>query len=586
MAKQRKPVPLSGWIEQTVRLPVGLSAEPGPIKLAPYMVEIADAIADPQVETVVCQKSARIGWTTLMSSVVAHYLVRDPCRVLTVWPTESDARGWTVADLEPIFLESPKLRDKLPMPHPGRSDRTTLLHRIGSNGASLTVIGAGAPRNLRRHNAKVLIVDEADACAVLSEGDPIGLAITRTLSFSDRKILIGSTPLDEQTSHICRLYAQSDRRVWQVCCPHCHAYSEIAWRDIEWPVDRPDLAAWRCPACHELVAETHKVEMVRNGRWHAQNPEVGPAHRGYKINALVSSLANASWSKLAVEYGRAKDDDATLKVFQNTILAEPWRETADEVEDLALAGRVEPFSLDRIPDPVAFITCGVDVQQDRFEITVAGHARDGTMFILAHVALWGSPLENASWVELDQFLLQRWRHPRGGQLKVDCAAIDAGDGGVYDIVLAFSQSRLGRKVLAIKGIAGFARPAIAPSKTRKGKLFIAGIDSLKSQLLTRLARGRSVRFSNTLTADYFSQLAAEKRVVRLARGKPTVRFERKIGVRNEALDACIYCMVARAALNLTDAAFDQREGVLQLPEASPAPRPAVVKSQFMERGRW
>jgi phage terminase large subunit GpA-like protein len=586
MAKQRKPISLSHWIEQTVRLPVGLTAEPGPIKLAPYMVEVADAIADPQVETVVCQKSARIGWTTLMSSVVAHYLTRDPCRVLTVWPTESDARGWTVADLEPIFLESPKLRDKLPMPHPGRSDRNTLLHRIGANGASLTVIGAGAPRNLRRHNARVLIIDEADACAVLSEGDPIGLAITRTLSFPDRKILIGSTPLDEATSHICRLYAQSDRRVWQVPCVRCGVFSEICWRDVEWPADRPDLAAWRCPACHELVPETCKAEMVRNGHWHAQNPDAGPAHRGYKINALVSPLANAAWGKLAAEYLHAKNDDATLKVFLNVALAEPWAEAADEVEDLALAARVEPFDLDHIPAPVAFITAGIDVQQDRFEVTLAGHARDGTMFILAHQTLWGSPLENGSWVELDQFLLQRWRHAHGGRLKVDAAVIDAGDGGVYDIVLGFSQPRLARRVLAGKGVAGFARPAIAPSKTRKGRLFVIGTDTLKSQLLTRLARGRSVRFSNTLTADYFSQLAAEKRVVRLARGKPTVRFERKIGQRNEALDACIYAMAARAALNLTDAAFDQRESILQLPEAPPPSRPAVVKSAFMERGRW
>jgi phage terminase large subunit GpA-like protein len=93
--KRRKltPLPLSRWIENTVRLPVGLSAEPGPIRLAPYMREIADAIGDPKVERVTCLKSARIGWTTVMSAAVAHFLIRDPCRVLTLWPTESDARG-------------------------------------------------------------------------------------------------------------------------------------------------------------------------------------------------------------------------------------------------------------------------------------------------------------------------------------------------------------------------------------------------------------------------------------------------------------------------------------------------------------
>jgi len=57
---RKRPEPLSRWIESVVRLPVGLSTEPGPIKLAPYMREIADAISDPRVERVTCLKSARI----------------------------------------------------------------------------------------------------------------------------------------------------------------------------------------------------------------------------------------------------------------------------------------------------------------------------------------------------------------------------------------------------------------------------------------------------------------------------------------------------------------------------------------------
>jgi hypothetical protein len=42
-------IPLSEWIEQTVRLPQGLAAEPGPIRLWPG---IADAIASTERVTV------------------------------------------------------------------------------------------------------------------------------------------------------------------------------------------------------------------------------------------------------------------------------------------------------------------------------------------------------------------------------------------------------------------------------------------------------------------------------------------------------------------------------------------------------
>jgi glycosyl hydrolase family 16/phage terminase large subunit GpA len=61
-------------------------------------------------------------------------------------PTESDARGLMVDDIGGLFAESPALADHLPMPHPGKSDRNTLVHRL-FDGGSLKVVAAGAPRN-------------------------------------------------------------------------------------------------------------------------------------------------------------------------------------------------------------------------------------------------------------------------------------------------------------------------------------------------------------------------------------------------------------------------------------------------------
>ena len=76
-------------------------------------------------------------------------------------------------------------------------------------GGSLKVVAAKAPRNLRRHTARVLLVDEADAMVPGPEGSPLILAERRTLSFADRKIVIGSTPLDAETSNVLRAYAAS-----------------------------------------------------------------------------------------------------------------------------------------------------------------------------------------------------------------------------------------------------------------------------------------------------------------------------------------------------------------------------------------
>jgi phage terminase large subunit GpA-like protein len=114
-------------------------------------------------------------------------------------------------------------------------------------GGSLKIVAAKAPRNLRRHTVRALFIDEADAMMVGAEGSPLLLAERRTLSFADRKIVLGSTPLEEETSHVLRAYGQSDQRIFEVPCPECGERTEIKWQNIEWEADKPETAAFRCP---------------------------------------------------------------------------------------------------------------------------------------------------------------------------------------------------------------------------------------------------------------------------------------------------------------------------------------------------
>jgi phage terminase large subunit GpA-like protein len=161
-----------------------------------------------------------------------------------------------------------------------------------------------------------------------SEGDVLMLAEPRTLSFENRRIICGSTPTDEATSTILRLYNQSDKRVFEVPCPRCAAFFEIAWKDIRWPEGRPEDAHCVCPHCDGAIEEREKAHMVEAGAWRATAPEV-KNHAGFRINALVSPLANAAWPKLVEEFLRAKDDTNLLKTFVTTLLAEPWKELGE-----------------------------------------------------------------------------------------------------------------------------------------------------------------------------------------------------------------------------------------------------------------
>lgn len=570
---------LSKWIEQHLFLPDGVSAQPGPVRLWEPQRGVADAIGDPGYERVTIVKAARIGFTTLLTGAIASYVANEPAPVLALLPTEADARRYVVDDVEPIFGASPALADLL-TDDTTESGRSTLLARRFPGG-SLRFVAAKAPRNLRSHNVRVLFVDEADAMLPGAEGSPIDLAEKRTLSFPNRKIVIGSTPTDTDTSNVLRAYGKSDQRIFEVACPHCGHRFELMWKDIRWPKDEPEKAHAVCPDSGCVIDEREKPAMVAAGTWRATRPEVR-GHAGFRLNALVSPLANASWSHLATEWLAVHADAERRRVFVNTLLAEGWNDGADGVDESALAGRVEPFGLNAIPPEVLAVTVGVDVQDDRLEASIVGWTRGDDAVVLGHSIVWGTPDDDTTWAELDALLRTRWRHPHGGTLKVDAAIVDSGDGDWTDRVYSYCFPRLARRVWAGKGVWG-NRPALQMSKApvKGGRLFLVGVDGIKTTLFDRLKHGRSIRFSVDLEPAYFEQLASERRVIRSLHGRPIRRFERIPGARAEALDCLVYAFAARRGVTIT---FDNREDELRgVPAAPPAPR--IARSKFVNRNR-
>ncbi len=583
VAETLRPPPvetLPGWIERVVRLPEGLSAEPGPVTLWPHQVAIAESIGDPEVERVSWQKSVRSGFTFLIACATARHVRDDPAPIIVLMPTEADARGIVVDDIEPIFELSPDLAGLLPEPSRDERGRSTLLQRFFPGG-SLKAISAKAARNLRRHTARCVYADEVDACEC-AEGNPLTLAERRTITYCNRKLVSGSSPKVEDTSLIAKLYAESDQRIYEIACPACDHRFELLWAHIEWPEGKPERAHAVCPECGGVIEEgEEKARAVSAGRWRATRPEVS-GHHGYRSNGLISLLDNMAWGKLAREFTVATNDPDLLRALTTTILAEPWREEGEAIDDAALASRAEPISLAEIPPECIALTCGVDVQEDRLEVTTAGWTRAGETLILDHHAIWGAPDDDETWQELDAHLKGRWQHPNGGTLRIDATCIDAGSGSHYDVVERFCRARLSRRVFAIKGAAGFGRPAITRSRSKGRLLFIVGVDGIKAAILAKLAERRGFRFSDQLEPVYYEQLVSEKRVTRMSRGRVVVRLEAIPGRENHALDALVYATAAKAALRLD---LDVREVALASVQPPTPRQPMVARSEFMARGR-
>lgn len=180
---------------------------------------------------------------------------------------------------------------------------------------------------------------------------------------------------------------------------------------------------------------------------------------------------------------------------------------------------------------------------------------------------------------MDDLLRRHWKHPLGGIIRYDAAIVDSGSGGHTDAVYAFCGPRNGRRIMAGKGVAGFQRPSTALSTSRRARLILVGVDAVKSQIFNRLEAGGSIRFSDTLDANWFEQLTAERITTRYRHGHPVRAFEKISGRRNEALDTLTYSFAARQ-LVLVD--LERRESSLSASGHNPNVR-SQIRSKFLER---
>jgi phage terminase large subunit GpA-like protein len=571
---------LSEWAEANFVLASGSSARPGRFRLWTFQREILDVIGDGSTERVVVQKSTRIGMTKALVAAIGASAATDPCSIILLVPTDDDARGISADEIEPAFEQSPALRGLLGT---GKAEgRNTLTVKTLAGGGSLKILAARAPRNLRRHDAKKLFVDEADGMEVTSEGDPLRLAEKRTLAHPDRKIVVGSTPTDEASSVIHKLYQESDQRVFETPCVHCGAFFEIQWEHLVWPADDPMNVTCACPSCGVLIDERFKTQMVEQGRWRALQPSViGCA--GFRISALISPLANARWPKLVDEFRRAnRAGPAELQVFVNTTLGRVWRHSIDIVEPEGLQARVESFGLTKredFPREVLAIAAGVDSQPDRFEVVLWGWS-ETQAFALAHHVVWGSPNDTTTQAELDELLRSTWIHPNGWSIGIEGVAIDSA-GSNTQAIYNYTEPRFHKRIYPIIGRSGPRRIwEFSKRKEHRTRLAIVGIDQIKTDLFQRLPLPAfneqkqptpgAVRFSHDLSEEFFDQLVGERRRVRYVRNRSVVEFTpRKSGQRVEVLDATVYCWAVRSTLRIN---FKERAA------RSPGNRPVSGKS--------
>lgn len=591
--RPRRRLTLSEWADAYRFVPSGTTPEPGPWLTArvPYLREPMDACASrkgPQI--VVLMFSSQVGKTELMLNCVGYFADQEPSAQLMLQPTLEAAEAFSRERLEPMIRATPALSALIDQ---RERTRGQTMRRKDFPGGYLALVGTNSPAGLASRPIRILLCDETDRYVETREGDPVALAIQRTANFSDRHIVLASTPGVAGSSCIESWFLRGDQREFRIPCPACGFRSAWTWPMVRWDTHGgepdPSTARIECPSCGAVVRRAGKPhpDQLAAGVW-TPTVQGDPGIRSYHLSALYSPWVDLETLVADFLAVTGRRDKAGLREFVNLRLGEPWEEQSTAPVGWAeLRDRRDEYTPATLPDGALLCTAGVDVQRDRLEATVWAWGAGKESWAVEHRVIFGAPDAAGTWADLSTFLASARTRSDGARLPVACTLIDSGDGVTSRDVYAYARAHEAERVFACKGRGGSGIPIALPPTRRNADgvmLVNVGVDAAKAALMARLSLidpgpGR-VHFpaadAQGFSDEYFRQLTAEV-AERRRRGNVVKLTWKKTRERNEALDCAVYALAALelihpdldALASATRAAADRAE----TPAATAAPMP-------------
>ena len=292
---------VSEWADRYRKLSKESSAEAGQWKTsrAEYQREMMNAISDDDVDTVVFMTSSQVGKSEILNNTLGYYIDYDPAPILFVQPTEDMAKSYSNDRIAPMIRDCPTLSSKV-ADSKSRDSGNTIMHKR-FRGGHLTMIGANTPAKLASRPIRVLLMDEVDRFPVSagSEGDPAQLAIKRTTTFWNRKIVMCSTPTIKGASKIEKEFESSTAEELNVACPECGEYQPYVWEQLKFDhtsgTNEVSNVVYACKHCGAVNKEN--VWKRQPIKWVAKNPEI-KNKRGFHLNELCSPWKH--WDEIPV----------------------------------------------------------------------------------------------------------------------------------------------------------------------------------------------------------------------------------------------------------------------------------------------
>lgn len=608
------PQRLGDWAQEHFKLAGESSHKKGAWVAWAFQVGMLDMMSDDRIEELSIMKSKRVGYTKMVTAFIC-YNIAHRRRKQALWqPTDDDRDSYVKSEIDPLLDPLSGVPAVNAARKQGKGAAQETVKYKPFRDSVLHLLGGKAARAYRRITVAVSILDEWSAFdqSVEKHGTPDELAKGRLEGAAYPKFVGGSTPGFKGLCHVERGIGNAEGLVrYHITCPHCDAEHPLIWggekvpHGFKWERGQPASVRHVCPHCREPITQADYLPggVPLAGAWVCErtgkrlgpdriwrdaegNPCRPPRTLGVHVWAAYSP--QRAWSHIVEKYEealKARDagDVGPLQTFVNETLGETWELVGERSDEHALQARAEPYKLCTVPKGGLYLTAGVDVQRNRWEITVYAWGRGMESWVVDVVIIEGNPAVDEEWDAVTQQLQRRYvQEWHGGSLGISATSIDSSDQtqAVYNWVS--KAQHVIPKLRAIKGDGSDNVAIIGPSslqeinwrgrKVQRGvKLWRVGTDAAKDLLLGQLSIEHPgpgyIHFSDELPREFYEQLTAEQRVLAKVQGRDQYKWVKR-RPRNEQLDNRNYALHAAMCERMhkwTEAEWSRLEAAVQPP---------------------
>lgn len=339
----RRKETVTQWAERELVIATGPYAGSAfRIRNSPYLQFILERIKDPKTRKVSMKFATQIGKSLTLLIMISWVVANDPTTVLYIADIEKNAKSVSKNQFQPLLQTSKELNSLLPTERV--DEKIQNLEMAFSNSALLYFVGAQSTSGLSGKSIKYLFADEIRAYKdsnTNDESDSLSLALNRTKSFPQNKVVLASSPTVTGTG-ISKHHASGTCHQYHIPCPHCNTKQPLDFKNLKWDEEAKDergkwdknkvkkTVYYKCNSCNESISEAQKTKMLRNGEWVQTNFDALEGDYSFQLSSLYS--VNISWSDIAIKWLESQDSISSLKDFKQNYLGEDWVEKLQKLD--------------------------------------------------------------------------------------------------------------------------------------------------------------------------------------------------------------------------------------------------------------